>query len=134
MHNLKQKTQDGPKTPKKPKALLIEDDRTTRRVIRSYMKDDCDLIVAGNMHTGANICNTLKPDIIFLDIELPDGSGHQFLEWAVQKNPDAFVVMMSGHCDNNNVMKAVESGARGFIAKPFDEKKMQFFLNECMEA
>lgn len=116
----------------KPKALLVEDDRTMRRLVRAKIKDHCDLLVAGNANLGANLFKSEKPDIVFIDIELPDTSGYNLLEWMMNHNKDVFAVMFSGHDDNQHVWKSVEIGAKGFVSKPFNLNKMLFFLDQCM--
>lgn len=118
----------------KAKVLLIEDDRTTRRMVRAEIGEHCDLLMAENAGLGANLFRTECPDLAFIDIRLPDGSGHALLQWMLQFNPDTFGVMFSGYSDTNNVWQSIETGAKGFIAKPFDAEKMLFFIKQCTGA
>lgn len=118
------------KEPEKPRILLIEDDRTTRRMVRASVDEECSITAAGTAGLGINLYRRMHPDIVFLDIQLPDTDGHTVLEWIMKANPDAFVVMMSGCSDNDNVFKSIQIGAKGFIAKPFNENKMRFFIEQ----
>ena len=102
-----------------------------RRMVRAEIGKYCELIVAGNANLGANLFRTEKPDLVFIDISLPDGSGHNLLQWMLQVNPDTFGVMFSGYSDTDNVWKSIDTGAKGFIAKPFDAGKMLHFINMC---
>lgn len=115
----------------KAKVLLIEDDRTMRRLVKAEIGDQCDLILADNASLGANMFKTERPDLAFIDISLPDGSGHNLLQWMLQVNPDTYGVMFSGHSDTSNVWKSIKAGAKGFVAKPFNTEKMMFFIRQC---
>src|SRR5690606_22132763 len=66
---------------KAARVLLIEDDRSTRRMIAASLKDHCDLTEAPNASQGITAYNALEPDLVFLDIELPDGDGQSILKW-----------------------------------------------------
>lgn len=112
------------------KVLLIEDDRTTRRLVKSALEDNCNIITAQDVSQGLNSFVNYQPNVVFLDIALPDGDGHRALEFMVDKKSDSYVVMFSGHDDQNNVSKAINLGARGFISKPFDKQCMMDHLNK----
>lgn len=116
----------------RPKVLLIEDDRTIRRMVRAEISEYCDLSFAGNASLGVSLYKKTRPDIVFIDISLPDGSGHDLLQWVLKANRNAFAVMFSGHSDHGNIWRSIDSGAKGFVAKPFDANKMLFFINKCM--
>lgn len=122
---------DKPSASLKPKVLLIEDDRSMRRLVRAEISEHCDLIAAGNASLGASLFKTEKPDLTLIDIGLDDGNGHDLLKWTLTINPSAFVVMFSGYDDTETIFRAVEGGAKGFITKPFDIGKMMFFINQC---
>jgi two-component system chemotaxis response regulator CheY len=67
-----------------------------------------------------------KPyDIIFLDIELPDSNGKEMLSSITDDYADSQVIMCSGHNTLENVKQTWEMGAKGFISKPFDAKKVE---------
>lgn len=128
---LKPRPLNDPGTIKAANALLIEDDRTMRRLVGAKLSDHCRLYDAPDASQGITIYNELKPDIVFMDIELPDGDGHDLLSWILRNDPNAFIVMFSGHHSTDNVLKSIEYGAKGFIAKPFDLEKMLHFLKIC---
>lgn len=113
------------------KVLLVEDDRSTRRMVAAQLREHCELLEAPDASQGITSYKAFQPDIVFMDIELPDGNGQSLLEWIMKNDPGAFVVMFSGHHDNNNVMRSIDTGAKGFIAKPFDVNKMLHFIRLC---
>ena len=113
------------------RVLLVDDDRTTRRLVKAQLKDRCDVIEAPDVSQGITSYNAFQPDIVFMDIELPDGNGQDLLAWMLRNDPGAFVVMFSGHSQSDNVLKAVESGAKGFVAKPYNIEHMLHFIRMC---
>lgn len=114
-----------------PRVLLIDDDRTTRTLVAAALKGHCQLLEAPDASQGVSVYNARKPDLVLMDIELPDGNGNDLLEWMLRNDPGAFVVMLSGHSHTDNVLKSMENGAKGFIAKPFDLNKMLYFIKMC---
>lgn len=113
------------------RALLIEDDRTTRRMVSRALQEHCELFEASTASSGITSYNVFQPDIVFMDIELPDGDGYNLMQWMLRNDPGAFVVMFSGHSDQENIIKSANVGAKGFISKPFDLGKMMYFLGVC---
>jgi len=70
------------------------------------------------------------PDIVFLDIELPDLDGQQILKTIKSTKQNAFVVMVSAHSSVDNVKTAISNGASGFIVKPFSPRKITSVLKK----
>lgn len=68
--------------------------------------------------------------IITLDINMPGISGLKTLEKIKELDPDAFVVMVSSHSSAENVKQAISCGVDGFIAKPYNDKKISEFLEK----
>ncbi|MCA1928274.1 response regulator [Rheinheimera sp.] len=73
--------------------------------------------------------NTEHPNVVFLDIELPDSNGHELLSRIKALNPQCHVVIMSAHSTVENLKRSVEGGASGFMAKPFTPQKIQATMN-----
>jgi CheY-like chemotaxis protein len=110
--------------------LLVEDDPLTRRLVTGVFKDKYALIASAT--AGEAIVNYLlhAPDIVFLDIDLPDASGFDVLHSIMENDPDAYVVMFSGNSYLDNVTDALGAGASGFVAKPFKKDKMQRYIED----
>lgn len=112
------------------KILLVEDDVITRWMVRSAVKDKGNLITASTAHQAYGIYSNNKPDIVFLDINLPDGNGFSVLEWIVRNDPGACVVMFSSEDSLDNISDALENGARGFIRKPFLKDDIYYYIRD----
>ncbi len=105
---------------RKIKVLVVDDSAFSRQTIKGMLESDKDVEVVGIAPDGINaIAKTLKlkPDLITLDLEMPEMDGFSFLRWLMQQNPTP-VIMGSSYGDSKTVFKALELGAVDFIAKP----------------
>lgn len=112
-----------------PKALLVEDDPVTRWVVRTALRQKCHLATAQTADQAIHLYADYRPDIVFLDINLPGKSGQYVLEELLKRDPGACIVMFSSHEGMENIVAMMEIGAKGFIAKPFDLQKLLYYLN-----
>lgn len=108
--------------------LIVEDDPLTRRIVTSSFKDKYAMISAATAHEAVANYLLYAPDIVFLDIGLPDASGFEVLKQILSCDPDAYVVMFSSNCYLDNVVTALAQGASGFVAKPFKRQKMDHYI------
>ena len=111
--------------------LLVEDDLFSRKMVRGVLEKNYRVTTADKGLGALKSYVTTGPDIIFLDIELPDVTGHDILKRIMQIDPSAYVIMLSGNGDRQNIMKAIEAGAKGFIAKPFTKDKLMQYIQKC---
>lgn len=104
------------------KTVFIIDDNPMMRSMLRLGANEAELAVlgeAGTAQAGLARCAQLVPDIVLLDIGLPDGDGLELLTRLKAQAPDTFVIIVSGHNDQAVVQSAVSRGAMGFIVKPF---------------
>jgi len=111
------------------KVLLVEDDPVTRWMVRNALKNECDLITATSANKAYSIFSSYRPDIVFLDIGLPDKNGREVLNWIIRNDPGACVVMFSSNNTLDNISGALEDGATGFISKPFLKEQLMYYIN-----
>jgi two-component system chemotaxis response regulator CheY len=104
------------------KTVLIVDDAAFMRVTIKNMLEKNGYSVIGEAENGKVAVvkfNELKPDIVTLDITMPEMDGLAALKAIMQINGDAKIVMMTAMGQQGMVKEAVMSGAKGFIVKPF---------------
>ncbi|MFZ4125340.1 MAG: response regulator [Rickettsiales bacterium] len=111
--------------------LLVEDDPLTRRIAASVFKEDYALITAKDAEDAIGCYFAYAPDIVFLDINLPDADGFNVLRHIIANDPESYVVMFSGNSYLDNITRAFSQGAQGFIAKPFNRNKMHHYVTDC---
>jgi len=104
------------------KIVIIEDDSTVAAVERELLEQQgYSVSRASNGKEGAALVESVKPDIVVLDIVLPDMNGLDLLRDLVQL-PEAHrphVIVLSGHEDSEVFLEALEIGAADFLRKPF---------------
>lgn len=110
--------------------MLVEDDPITRRLVSAAFKEKYSLITAANAQEAVSNYLLYAPDIVFLDIGLPDASGFDVLHQIMTTDKDAYVVMFSANSYLDNITKALSSGASGFVAKPFHKEKMRNYIED----
>lgn len=112
--------------------MIVEDDPLTRRLLTNAFRDDYALITAETAHAAVMEYLIYAPDIVFLDIGLPDASGFAVLQKLVAIDPDAYIVIFSGNSYLDNVTKALNNGAAGFIAKPFQRTRLMHYIEDSV--
>ncbi len=104
----------------KVRVLIIDDSAYSRQTIKKMLESDPRIEVVGIASDGIDaMAKTvrLKPDLITLDIEMPEMDGFSFLRWLMQNRPTP-VIIVSSYSDSKTVFKALEFGAADFVAKP----------------
>lgn len=116
------------KTRNKPQVMVVDDDPVTCHIISKSLKDDYQLLTAHGYVEAIRKHFLFGPDIIFLDISLPDGSGYDILEHIRNYDAHARIIMFSGNDNAQNRLKALAAGAAGFVEKPFQRKNFDHYL------
>ncbi len=109
--------------------LIVEDDALSQRLIANALKN-YEISIASDGEGALMGYVNRAPDVLFLDIDLPDISGHEVLRKIFQMDPNAYVIMFSGNGDKENVMKAIELGAKGFVGKPFSRERLIQYIQK----
>ncbi len=115
-----------------PELMMIEDDAFSRRLVENVIQKKYPMTGLGEATHALETYAQLAPDLLFLDINLPDVTGHELLEKILALDPDACVVMLSGSADKENITHAMSRGAKGFIAKPFTKEKIIWYLDRFL--
>lgn len=110
--------------------LIVDDDQLARTLVGNVLKSEFAVSFA---HDGAEALNQYigqAPDVVFLDIGLPDISGHDVLKYLFLFDPSAYVIMFSGRKDKANIVRALEAGALGFVGKPFTRDRLFEYIQK----
>lgn len=114
-----------------PVLMIIEDDPFSRRLVDNVLEKRFKLVSRESADDAIDIYAETAPDLLFLDINLPDVTGHELLDKIIALDPDSYVVMLSGNADRDNIMQAMRRGAKGFVAKPFSRDKLFQYIERC---
>lgn len=109
------------------KILIIDDSPFTRKILKQMIEEDPEFQVidtASNGAEGLKKALTLKPDLITLDLEMPEMDGFSFLRFMMAQQPIPTIVVTSLH-SSDTVFKALEMGAVDFVTKPTQSASYQ---------
>ncbi len=109
--------------------LIVEDDSFSQKLVENALKSYPVSMTSDGQGAIMNYVHK-APDVLFLDIGLPDIDGHEVLRKIFAIDPDAYIIMLSGNGDKGNVLKAVELGAKGFVGKPFSKEKLVCYIEK----
>src|SRR5882672_8036990 len=99
---------------------LVEDDRETRARLVSSIRAQASLELVAEYATGSEALAGLEscaPDVLLVDLGLPDISGLEVVRFAAHRHPDCDILVISIFGDEANVLAALEAGARGYLLK-----------------
>jgi len=110
-----------------PKKILIADDSLfMRKMLKDILSGKYEIVEAASGSTAYKQIEKEKPDLILLDIIMPEGEeeGIRVLENVVKINPKARVVMITAVGQNTIMDECKKLGAKDYIIKPFDKEKV----------
>lgn len=105
--------------------LAVDDMPMNLALIRNILCKDYDVRPVKSAKTALLLMNTIRPDLILLDIEMPEMSGLEFFN-LIRDNPDRPdqkdipVIFISSHGTESVVSQAMDGGARGYVVKPLN--------------
>jgi len=100
--------------------LLVDDHRIIRAGIKAILERSREFAVVGEAENGLEavaLCSRLHPDVVVMDIGLPGTSGIEITQLIVRSAPETKIIMLSIHADEQSVVAAIQSGARGYVIK-----------------
>jgi two-component system, OmpR family, KDP operon response regulator KdpE len=120
-----------------PSIMLVEPDRSIQKSLR---RDLCgqghSLMMASNARQALALLS-LKPDLILLELKLPDMSGLELLVRLRQRGEELPIITFSNNCDTCTKVQALDLGASDFLPKPFDVEELaariRVALRRCFE-
>ncbi|MFZ6645708.1 two-component system response regulator KdpE [Undibacterium sp. TJN25] len=105
--------------PSTPTALLVEDEPQIRRFVRSALEEEgWQIFESGNLQRGLIDAGTRQPDLIILDLGLPDGDGVDFIQ-DVRKWSSVPIIVLSARVSEADKIRALDAGADDYLTKPF---------------
>ena len=118
----------------KPKVLIIDDEeaiRSSLRMIFEYAGYEC--VLAANADAGLKIAARESPDLILLDIKMPQMDGMEVLKRLKAEGEEAPIVILSGHGDVKTAVEATKLGAFDFIEKPPESDRLTVVARNALE-
>ena len=102
------------------KILIVDDQNFTRQALKTILEAEEDFEVVGKAKSGLEALEQMEQketDVIVVDLEMPEMNGLTVTQIISQRFPSTKVIILSSHDDEDNINKAVEAGARGYLLK-----------------
>ena len=114
--------------------LVIDDDPLIRKTLSSYLsKKGFEALVAEDGEEGLQKYEERIPDLVILDIRLPDVDGLEVLGRIREKNPNASIIIMTAYDDMKTTIEAIKSGAFEYLVKPLDYVELDLTIDKAFQ-
>ena len=115
--------------------LLVEDDGNLRRTLSEYLEENgFQVFAAARGKAASRLLERVVPDIVILDVTLPDRNGLEICKWIKNENrlSGVPVVMISGKTALKDKLAGFLSGAEKYLCKPFEMEDLLEFVNNAL--
>lgn len=117
------------------RVLVADDKQITRNGLRDVInsRPDDGIVVVGEAATGREVleqCAVLRPDVVIMDLLMPEMGGIEATERLLQRQPDVKVLVFSVKGEDHSVLQAMRAGARGYLRKDADEDDIRRDIQE----
>ena len=114
--------------------LIIDDDPLIRKTLSSHLsKADYEISMAEDGDEGLRSFEESLPDLIILDIRLPDMSGIEVLSRIKEKDKNASIIIMTAYDDMKTTVDAIKLGAFEYLVKPLDYVELDLTINKAFQ-
>lgn len=117
----------------KVRVLIVDDEPPARRNIAMLLRDDTDVEIIGECSSGKDAIaatRNLRPDLLFLDVQMPENDGFDVLEMLGRELPPAIVFVTAY---DQYALRAFEAGALDYLLKPFENSRFYRALGRAKE-
>lgn len=117
------------------KLMIVDDSNIIRRKIeRSNEIEGLEVVaMASNGVEAIEKFRELRPDIVTMDLTMPEMGGIECVERLVEIDPDVIILVVSALSDKSTAIEALKKGANGFLCKPFSEDELNKAFRELMQ-
>ena len=117
------------------RVLIVDDSLVMRKRLTSYIEDMGYKVVgvASNGKDGISSVKTLRPDVITMDITMPDIDGISATKYIMANHPRSKIIMVTAVGQEDMVISALSAGAIGYVLKPIDKEKLSALLHDVMD-
>ena len=117
-----------------PKILVVDDERSIRNTLQDILAyEKYEVVLAEDGFEAIDKMEQGPYDVILCDVKMPKMDGIELLDKLKEKDPDATVVMISGHGTIDTAVEAIKKGAYDFISKPLDLNRLLITIRNAMD-
>lgn len=110
------------------RVMLVDDHAIVRRGLKQVLEERRELVVVGEAGTvaeGTALVGRVRPDVVVMDLRLPDGSGVEACREIRASHPNVAVLILTSYADEDALFAAVMAGAAGYVLKDLDAAALQ---------
>ena len=117
------------------KVLIVDDVKIMRKTLKDILAEHCEidpinLIEASDGADAVYMYEQTKPDVVFLDISMPDMNGKEVIDKLKAIDPEPIIIMCSGAGDKKSVIECIRAGAKDYVRKPATRERVMDALEK----
>ena len=117
-----------------PSALIVDDEADICFLLGNILKQlNCRVAQSHTLKEGQDLLKSSTPDILFLDISLPDGSGLRAVPSIRRQYPSLKIIVMSAHDGHDERQEALANGADFFMSKPLSQGSVEDTMDQLFD-
>jgi DNA-binding NarL/FixJ family response regulator len=119
----------------KYKILIADDHAMIRDGVKNLIRQNKDLILVGEANNGnetLNLFESLSPDLLIMDISMPDVNGMEISRTILAKNPKANIIILSMYDDEDYISRCLEYGVKGYVVKNESGSELEYAIKSVL--
>lgn len=119
---------------RRPTILICDDSLLVRKKMKDCLSEygDFDIVEASSGQSSIELFRQHEPDLVFLDIVMPDKTGIEALQEMMAVRKDVKIVMLSSSGTRSHLKAAMEAGASDFIQKPWEKSQIEQIIRNLL--
>lgn len=120
----------------KHKILIADDHAMVRDGVKNLIQQNKDLVVIGEARSGnetLELYDKLQPDLLIMDISMPDMNGMEVSRTILARNPGANIVILSMYDDEDYISRCLEYGVKGYVVKNESGSELDYAIRSVLQ-
>lgn len=114
--------------------LIVDDEKAVRYAFKRTFGDEYHICTAGNGKEAVEMVDLEEPDVVLMDIRMPEMDGLQALAVIKENHSNVPVIMVTAFADSASAMQAMKDGAFDYVSKPFDNDELRRIVEKAINA
>lgn len=122
---------------KKIRIILVDDHNIVRSGLKNLLENEEGMVIVGEVGTGIraiSLCRELQPDIVIMDVAMPDMNGMEATRKIMARMPNTKVLALSMHSDRRFVSHMFDAGASGYMLKDCALEELAYAIRSIMSS
>ena len=114
--------------------LIVDDEKAVRYAFKRTFGDEYHICTATNGKEAVEAVDRKEPDVVLMDIRMPEMDGLQALARIKENHPHVPIIMVTAFADSSSAMQAMKDGAFDYVSKPFDNDELRRIVEKAITA